>query len=62
MTAIAVLLIALSAGMLPVGQAMMLGLLVGPADPAPIAAMPPPPGPATAECECGVPGSQRGPR
>ncbi len=63
MTVVASVMALLGLGLLPIGQALILAMLVGPAHSDVVIAVPlAPEGPPVAECDCGVPASPRGPR
>jgi hypothetical protein len=63
MTLLASLLVVLGVGLLPIGPALVMGMLVGPGTTDRVVAIPlAPDTPAVAECDCGTPSSPRGPR
>jgi hypothetical protein len=63
MSLLASVLVIMTLGMLPIGPALVTGLVAGPRHTDIVVATPAPPlPPPVAECDCGVPSSPRGPR
>ncbi len=63
MSFVASLLVVVTFGLLPIGPALVAGLVAGPRHTDQVLAVPAPsPPPPVAECDCGVPSSPRGPR
>ena len=52
------LLLALGLGLLPIGPALVVGMLAGPSHTDRVVAVPAPP----EDCNCGIPANPRGPR
>jgi hypothetical protein len=63
MSFLASVLVIMTLGMLPIGPALVAGLVAGPRHTDVVVAVPAAPlPPPVAECDCGVPSSPRGPR
>ena len=62
MSLVASVLVVVTFGLLPIGPALIAGLVVGPRHTDIVVAVPPPLPPPVADCDCGVPSSPRGPR